>query len=143
MTKDSASSSTSPVPIIVTDDALVLEVAAKFVQEIIDKAKNEASTKLSSETLVSIKLDLEYKCIFVNKLTFQELMGVAEPSIYILSIVLLSLLELQLTTISRISSEINRNTKIHLTLMNSGTTFETLPLLDWEEDPRSTNSTWF
>ena len=93
MTKDSASSSTSPVPIIVNDDALVLEVAAKFVQEIIDKAKNEASTKLSSETLVSIKLDLEYKliaqCIFLNKLTFQELMGVAEPSISILCIVLL------------------------------------------------------
>ena len=54
MTKDSASSSTSPVPVNINDDAMVLEIAAKFVQEIIDKAKNEASTQLSSETLVTI-----------------------------------------------------------------------------------------
>ena len=51
----------SPVHILAaSDDAVNIDAAAKFVQEIIDKAKNEASMKLNHETL--------------------ELIGLAEPS---------------------------------------------------------------
>ena len=35
-------------------DPQLVDTAAKFVQEIIDKAKNEAAAKLNSETLVRI-----------------------------------------------------------------------------------------
>ena len=35
-------------------DPQLVDTAAKFVQEIIDKAKNEAAAKLNSETLVSV-----------------------------------------------------------------------------------------
>ena len=51
----------SPVNILAaSEDAVAIDAAAKFVQEIIDKAKNEASLKLNHETL--------------------ELIGLAEPS---------------------------------------------------------------
>ena len=39
----------------VHDDSLMMDVAAKFVQDIIDRAKTEASSKLNPETLVRIK----------------------------------------------------------------------------------------
>ena len=62
---DKTSRCSSPVPIhAASDDAVVIDAAAKFVQEIIDKAKNEASAKLNHETL--------------------ELIGLAEPSKYYL-----------------------------------------------------------
>ena len=58
---EKASRCSSPVPILAaSDDAVVIDAAAKFVQDIIEKAKNEASTKLNHETL--------------------ELIGLAEPS---------------------------------------------------------------
>ena len=58
---EKASRCSSPVPILAaSDDAIVIDAAAKFVQDIIEKAKNEASTKLNHETL--------------------ELIGLAEPS---------------------------------------------------------------
>ena len=38
-------------------DPQLVDTAAKFVQEIIDKAKNEAAAKLNTETLVRINLD--------------------------------------------------------------------------------------
>ena len=38
-------------------DPQLVDTAAKFVQEIIDKAKNEAAAKINTETLVRINLD--------------------------------------------------------------------------------------
>ena len=53
----------SPVPILsASDDAVAIDAAAKFVQEIIDKAKNEASMKLNHETLELIGLAEPSKC---------------------------------------------------------------------------------
>ena len=37
----------------VTEDPQMVDIAAKFVQEIIEKARNEATAKMSGETLVS------------------------------------------------------------------------------------------
>ena len=48
-----------------TDPQLV-DTAAKFVQEIIDKAKNEAAAKLNTETLVRIYFDNLNFCQFIN-----------------------------------------------------------------------------
>ena len=36
------------------EDAVVLDIAAKFVQDIIDRARTEAATKLNQETLVTL-----------------------------------------------------------------------------------------
>ena len=48
-----------------TDPQLV-DTAAKFVQEMIDKAKNEAAAKLNTETLVRIYFDNLNFCQFIN-----------------------------------------------------------------------------
>ena len=37
----------------VVEDPQMVDIAAKFVQEIIEKARNEATAKMNSETLVS------------------------------------------------------------------------------------------
>ena len=53
----------SPVPILAaSDDEVAIDAAAKFVQEIIDKAKNEASMKLNHETLELIGLAERSRC---------------------------------------------------------------------------------
>ena len=68
---DKTSRCSSPVPILAaSDDAVVIDAAAKFVQEIIDKAKNEASSKLNHETLELIGLAEPSKCHFAFKIWY-------------------------------------------------------------------------
>ena len=55
------STSTAPINII-SNDPVMMDTAAKFVQDIIDKAKNEATKNINNETL--------------------EMMGIAERSKY-------------------------------------------------------------
>ena len=38
------------------EDAVVLDIAARFVQDIIDRARTEAAAKLNQETLVTLVL---------------------------------------------------------------------------------------
>ena len=40
------------------EDPQMVDIAAKFVQEIIEKARNEATVKMNSETLVKETLSL-------------------------------------------------------------------------------------
>ena len=55
----------------------MVDIAARFVQEIIEKARNEATAKMNSETLVKLSLLKNY---LYDEFHFQELLGLSERS---------------------------------------------------------------
>ena len=62
---------------VAVEDPQMVDIAARFVQEIIEKARNEATAKMNSETLVKLSLLKNY---LYDEFHFQELLGLSERS---------------------------------------------------------------
>ena len=48
------------------EDAVVLDIAARFVQDIIDRARTEAAAKLNQETLVTLVAISGQQSVLIN-----------------------------------------------------------------------------